>query len=301
MKTRIGIAIIFSLIIASSCERNIDIDLETGEPKLIVEGYISNLNPLYNYVVLSKSLDYYNPNFQSLPARNASVSITEGTKQPNGTIVWDAASTVQLLELNSTLVPVNFRSGFYIDPRIVLDSANALKGRVGKQYRLNISYENQNYTGYTEILQPVTLDSMNYGFPFIDDDTTEKIRITNNYKDPDTIGNAYFYYWRFKENRNNFGWAGLRKSGAPGRDDQSNGQYIRITHPQAFEYNDTIDYYLTHVTRQTHTFWDSYLDARNNGGPFATPVSIKNFIEGNNVLGCFMGMSVSGKTFVTRR
>jgi hypothetical protein len=301
MKSKLIAAVFLSIAILAGCERNIDIDLQTGEQKLIVEAYVSNLGPLYNYVVLSNSLDYYNPNFQSLPAKNAIVFITEGTKQTNGSIVWDAASTVQLQELNSPLVPVNFRSGFYIDPRIVFDSANALKGRVGKHYRLNIKFENQDYTGYTEVLQPVPLDSVNYGYPFVDDDSLEKVRITNNYRDPDTLGNAYFYYWRFKENRRNFGWAGLRKSGAPGRDDQTNGEYIRITHPQAFEYNDTINYMLTHVTRQTHTFWDSYLDARNNGGPFATPVTIKNYIEGKNVLGCFMGLSVSQKTIITRR
>jgi hypothetical protein len=301
MKSKLIAAVVVSIAIMAGCERNIDIDLQTGEQKLIVEAYVSNLGSLYNYVVISNSLDYYNPNFQSLPAKNAIVSITEGTKQTNGSILWDAASTVQLQELNSPLVPLNFRSGFYIDPRIVFDSANALKGRVGKHYRLNIKYENQDYTGYTELLQPVPLDSVNYGYPFVDEDSIEKVRITNNYRDPDTIGNAYFYYWRFKENRRNFGWAGLRKSGAPGRDDQTNGEYIRITHPQPFDYNDTIDYMLTHVTRQTHTFWDSYLDARNNGGPFATPVTIKNYIEGKNVLGCLMGLSVSQKTIITRR
>jgi hypothetical protein len=296
---------IFLLIVVAAtyvcCERNIDIDLKTGEQKLVVEAYISNISPLFTYVVLSNSLDYYNPNFQSLPVLNANVSITEGTKQPNGTILWDTSSKVQLSELNSPAVPANFRTGFYIDPKIVLDSANALKGKPDKHYRLDILYNNQTYVGYTSLPKIVPLDSVNYGFPFVDEDSLQKVRITNNYKDPDTLGNAYFYYWRFKENRNNFGWAGLRKSGAPGRDDQTNGQYIRITHPQAFEYNDTINYMLTSVTRQTHAFWESYLDARNNGGPFATPVSITSYIEGKNVLGCFMGMTVSEKTIITRR
>ena len=295
------ITLVFLIIGFTSCERNIDIDLKTGEQKLIVEAYISNQAPIYTYVVLSNSLDYYNPNFQSLPVRNADVSITEGTKLPNGNIVWNNASKVQLIEFNSPLVPANFRSGFYIDPRVVLDSANALKGRPGKQYRLDILYKNEKYTGYTEVTQPVLLDSVNYGYPFIDDDSIQKVRITSNYKDPDTLGNAYFYYWRFKENRNNFGWAGLRKSGAPGRDDQTNGEYIRLTHPQPFEYNDTINYMLTSVTRQTHVFWDSYIASRNSGGPFSTPVTIKSFIEGKNVLGCFMGLSVSEKTIITRR
>jgi hypothetical protein len=291
----------FASIICISCERDIDIDLKTGNPKLIVEAYISNQGPLYTYVVLSRSVDYYNPNFQSLPVKNATVSITEGTQQSNGSIIWDNASTVQLSEINNPLVPPNFRSGFYIDPRILTDSVNALKGKIGKHYRLNITDNNEPFTGYTQLVQPVLLDSMNYGFPFFDtEDSVEKVRITSNYKDPDTLGNCYFYYWRFKDNRNNFGWAGLRKSGAPGRDDQSNGQYIRITHPQAFMYNDTVTYMLTSVTRQTHNFWASYIDARNNGGPFATPVTIENYIQGKDVLGCFMGLSVSEKTFILR-
>jgi hypothetical protein len=37
-----------------------------------------------------------------------------------------------------------------------------------------------------------------------------------------------------------------------------------------------------------------------NNGPFSTPVVLQNYISGENVIGCFMGLSVSEKTIVTR-
>jgi hypothetical protein len=286
-------------ILVGGCEKDITIDIGPTTPQLIVEAYISNQNPLYTYVVLSNSSDFYSPNFQSAPAKNAVVTITEGTKQPNGTIIWDNNTKVTLQELNLPQIPQNLQNGLYMDSRVVTNFNTALRGTIGKQYRLDIKYDNKNYTGFTELLQPVMLDSVSSGFPFVEDNVN-KVRLTVHYKDPDTIGNAQFYYWRNKEFRNDFGWAGLRKSRTPGRDDNVNGQYIRLTFPQGFDYNDTVDMLLTSVSRQTHTFWESYLDARNNNGPFATPVTLKNYIQGENVIGCFMGLSVSEKRIITK-
>jgi hypothetical protein len=289
------------LTICLSCEKDIDLNLPTAPTQLIVEAYISNQGPEYNYVVLSNSVDYYNPTFQSIPARNAQVNITEGTLQPNNTIAWSPTSTT-LTEINNPQAPTNLRNGFYADARILTNPNQALRGTIGKHYRLNIFYNNQNYIGYTNLLQPVLLDSVTYGNEYFDDtDSAYRVRITAHYKDPDTLGNTQFYYWRNNERRNNIGWAGLIKSRAPGRDDTNNGEYIRLTHPGAIKYNDTITYMLTSVTRNTHSFWDSYITARDNGGPFATPVKMKNYIIGQNVIGCFMGLSVSEKTIITKK
>jgi hypothetical protein len=296
MKRILTIATCFFLL---SCEKDFDIDVATTAPKLIVEGYISNQAPQYTYVILSKSIDYFNPIFQSIPIKNAQVSITEGTAGSTG-ITWNAASKRVLNELNNPALPTVFANGLYIDPLIISNPAQALVGKVGKYYRLDVQYENNAYVGITNMPDTVKLDSVTYGSPFINDDNENKFRITNHYKDPDTLGNTFFYYWRNNENRNRFGWAGLYKSRASGRDDSNNGQYIRITHPQGVNYNDTITYMLTSVNRNTHNFWDSYLDARNNNGPFSTPVVLQNYISGQNVIGCFMGLSVSEKTIITK-
>jgi Domain of unknown function (DUF4249) len=296
MKKILTIALCVFLL---SCEKDFDIEVASTAPKLVVEAYISNQAPQYTYVILSKSVDYFNPIFQSIPIKNAQVSITEGSVIAND-IVWNAASKRVLSEVSSPLLPSVFTNGLYIDPLAIINPSQALVGKVGKYYKLDVLYENNAYTGITNMPDTVRLDSVTYGFPFVNSDNENKCRITNHYKDPDTLGNTYFYYWRNNENRNRFGWAGLFKSRSPGRDDSKNGEYIRITHPTEINYNDTITYMLTSVNRNTHNFWDSYLDARNNNGPFSTPVLLQNYISGKNVIGCFMGLSVSERTVITK-
>jgi Domain of unknown function (DUF4249) len=290
---------IASCVFLLSCEKDIAIEVGTTEPKLVVEAYISNQAPQYTYVILGKTVDYFNPVFQSIPVKNAKVSITEGSSV-NNVVVWNAASKRDLIELNNPALPNVFANGLYVDPIIFSNPAQALVGKVGKYYRLDVFYENNAYTGITNLPDTVKLDSLTYGFPFVNSDSVNQFRITSHYKDPDTLGNTFFYYWRINENKNRFGWAGLFKSRAPGRDDTNNGEYIRITHPQGINHNDTITYMLTSVNRNTHNFWDSYLDARNNNGPFSTPVVLENYISGKNVVGCFMGLSVSERTIITK-
>ena len=294
-----NIFVILICILLLGCEKDFDIEVGSTAPKLIVEAYISNQSPQYTYVILGKTVDYFNPVFQSIPVKNAQVSITEGSIVANN-IVWNSTTTRNLIELTNPALPRVFANGFYIDPLAITNPSQALVGKVGKYYKLDIVSDNNAYTGITNLPDTVKLDSVSYGFPFINEDNNLQCRITSNYKDPDTLGNTYFYYWRNNENRNIFGWPGLFKSRAPGRDDIKNGEYIRITHPQGINYNDTITYMLTSVNRNTHNFWDSYNEARNNNGPFSTPVVLQNYISGKNVIGCFMGLSVSERTIITR-
>ncbi len=288
-----------SLALLVSCEREIDIEVNSIAPKFVVEAYINNIDPRYTYVILGTSTDYFSPNFQSIPVRGATVSITEGTLQTNGSINWNTAAKVNLLEVTGQGIPQALNGGIYIDPRVATNPNQALLGVTGNYYRLDIQHQGNAYSGITSMVNPVTLDSVNYGFPYLDS-TVTKVRITSHYKDPDSLGNTLFYYWRKNENKNNFGWAGLFKSRAPGRDDVTNGEYIRLTHPQGFDYNDTVTYMLTSVDRNTHKFWDSYNNARNNNGPFATPVVFESYITGPNAVGCFMGLNVRQKTIILK-
>jgi hypothetical protein len=286
-------------LLFSACEKNIDIELPAGRQQLVVEAYINNLLPDYNYVILSKSQDYFAPDFESIPVTGASVSITEGDLQGNQ-IVWNVSSKTILSELSLATIPEAFRKGVYFDSRLLTSPAQSLLGKFGKYYLLEVQAEGKQYSSVTRVLQPVQVDSLTSGFPFVDDEGKNKVRVTNYYKDPDTIGNRQFYYWRFKGNRNNFGWGGLSKSRAPGTDDLTNGQYIKLTHPQGFEVGDTLRYYMASVTADVWNFWDSYNKARDNDGPFSTPVTLKTNISGADVTGCFTGLSLSTKTIVMK-
>lgn len=297
---KLAIASLFVITIVS-CEKDFDIDLPGGNtPQLVVEAYINNLYRSYNYVILSNSQNYYAANFQSIPVSGASIFITEGERLPDSTFQWDSTSRIQMVEVTLPQAPANFSRGIYFDPRIATDSMTALIGEPGKFYLLEIESDGQQYSSITAMLNPVAIDSVSIGYPFVDDDSINKVRLTNNYQDPDTLGNSNMFFWRYRDNRNNFGWGGLRRSRSNGTDDLSNGQYIRLTHPQSFELADTVNYFMASVPREVYNFWKTYNEARDNNGPFATPVVLSTNIVGTNVTGCFSGYSLSTKTVITR-
>jgi hypothetical protein len=288
-------------LVLAGCEKDIDIKLAPNEPLVVVEGYINNVYPQYNYVVLSRSQSFFAPDVQGIPLSLANVTITRGQRQATGNIVWDPATRVRLIESDNSGLPSGFNTGVYLDPRIFTRPDSALLGKIGFEYLLEIEAEGRNYSATTSLITPVQVDSINIGYPFVNDLGDSLYRITNNYRDPDTLGNRQFYFWRYSDNKNNFGWGGFTRSRAPGIDDLANGQYIRLTHPQGFSVNDTITYMMASVTREVYYFWDSYNKARDNNGPFSTPVTLEGTVTGSNVTGCFSGLALSVKQKVIER
>ncbi len=141
-------------IFLTACEKDFDISVKANQPLLVVEGYINNEMPQLNYVVLSRSMDYYSPNLQSTAIAGATVTITEGTLAADKSYTWNPATKVQLYEANSNVnsrqVPTSkSQAGLYFDPRLVTDSAHALKGKTGKYYLLEIEADGQHYSAIT--------------------------------------------------------------------------------------------------------------------------------------------------------
>ncbi|MGN6437403.1 MAG: hypothetical protein ACTHMM_12765 [Agriterribacter sp.] len=284
----------------TSCERDFDIDIKPNQPMLIVEGYINNEMREYNYVVLSRSQDYYSTTIENLPVAGAKVTITEGTAH-NDSITWDDAHAVTLRESKVSTVTISSRTisnGIYFDERLVSDSANALIGKPGNYYRLKVEVDGNVYTSVTHLPVPVVLDSLSSENHFRDAERNEERALTTlHFKDPDTLGNAQLIYLRSDDNRNNFGWGGLRLSRyIYGTDDLINGEYLHVTLSSDFSIGENVEYYLVSVERRVYNFWNSFNKAKENAGPFSTPVMLDNTITGEHVTGCFSGFSVSKKT-----
>ena len=294
-------ALIF-FILFTSCEKNFDIKVSSNTPKLVVEAYINNEMRTYNYVILSRSVDYLSPNFESTPVTDAKITITEGERAGDG-YNWDTNKKVQLQSLNIPGIP-NELANIYFDPRLLTDSSSALIGKPGKSYLLEISEGGNQYSAITTLLQPVQIDSLTTGYGFTDEDDSSKykLRITNNYQDPDTLGNTQLYFSRSYTERNSFGWGSFsgNRNNSFGSDELTNGQYMRITHSWGFQVGDTVEYHMASVTRDVYDFWISFNNARNNGGPFATPVTLATNIVGPNVTGGFLGMSLSSRVVVIK-
>lgn len=283
-------------VVLSSCEKDFDIEVKGNQPKLIVEAYINNELPLYNYVILGRSQDYYAPDFTNVPVTGARVSITEGRLVSDNTYEWDASTRKELREATLPQLGNAYLPGVYFD--------TTLRGTPGKHYLLEIEVEGSVYTSTTELLQPLAIDSLSTGYHFVDQDdglNILKARLTVHFQDPDTIGNSQLYYWRSRQTGENFGWGALGTNRySPRTDDLVNGQYIHLTHSNGFEIGDTVSYYLVNVERKVHNFWDSYLKASENANPFSTPVNLQSTISGENVIGCFSGFSVNSKSILVK-
>jgi len=296
-----GIFLLLLLAGLTSCERDFHIELDNGEQELVVEAYINNELPLFNYVILSHSQDYYDTSFRNLPVTGANITITEGVLDADGVYLWDQSTRKQLVEADVPQAPGGIIPGVYMDTLALTDPAHALIGKAGKHYLLEIETNGNKYSSITFLPQPVVLDSVTSGNYFIDS-IYEKARLTIYYKDPDTIGNTQLFYWRNNFNhRNNFGWGAIGSNRfLPGTDDLVNGQYLQLTPNNGFPINDTVHYHLVSVERKVYNFWDSFNKARDSGGPFTTPVKLASTIEGRNVVGCFSGFSLSSKTIVVK-
>jgi hypothetical protein len=297
MRTTSGIVFVFiSAIVAglTSCERDFDIKVNSHQPKLVVEAYINNELPLYNYVILGRSQDYYAPDFTNVPVTGARVAITEG-RLISGQYEWDASSRKELKEAALPQLSNAYIQGVYFD--------TTLRGTPGMHYLLEIEVEGKLYSATTELLQPLSIDSITSGYYFIDeeDDPEYMARLTVHFKDPDTIGNTQLYYWRTRQTGENFGWGALGTNRySPRTDELVNGQYMHITHSNGFDIGDTVSYHLVNVERKVYNFWDSYLKASESASPFSTPVNLQSTISGENVIGCFSGFSVNTKIVVVK-
>jgi hypothetical protein len=286
-------AFLFSI----SCEKDFDIRLKPNRPLLIVEAYINNKLPLYTYVILSRSRDYFSPGFENTPVGKARVTITEGRLNGN-TYEWFPGTRKRLVEARIPVIDTAILPGVYFDLDLITNPGKALLGKPGSYYLLEIETDGKQYSAVTRMQEPLPLDSVTAGDHFTDEDKGVSIRIariTAHWKDPDTIGNTQMYYWRVG-NMSSLGWGGLGAGRYMiGTDDLVNGQYIHLTHNNGFGLGDTVTYYLVNVERKVYNFWDSFNKARTSAGPFTTPATIQSTISGEDVLGCFSGFSISSK------
>jgi hypothetical protein len=289
------------IFVFTSCERDFFIELKEGEPQFIVEAYINNELPTSNYVILSHSQSYYDTGFQSIPEVGAYVTITEGMIDADGTYQWDMTTKKQLVEVDVPTIPGGTVPGIYMDPLAFTDPSHALLGKPGKHYLLEIDTKGEKYSSITYLPQPVVLDSLTCGDHFIDSIYT-KARLTLYYQDPDTIGNTQLYYWRNQFNHTeSFGWGAFGSNRfLPGTDDLTNGEYMRVTPNNGFTVTDSVNYHLVSVERKVYDFWNSFNKARDNNGPFSTPVKLVSTINGENVVGCFSGLSLSTKSIIVK-
>jgi hypothetical protein len=283
-KILVQLSVLSALVVSvfNSCQKDIDIKVPQDDEKVVVEAYVNNLYPNLNYVLISKTINYFNPDFKFAGYSNADVKMSEGKVNTPGDTAWTA------FHLSSGIIP-----GYYTN--------DSIKGKPGYIYKLEIRLNGEYYYGITTIPKVVKIDSLTQkdtvkanGFP--------RAFLSVHFDEPKDLGQNYKTMYKIAPSPQLFLWGDIADSTVSlFPDDMINGIYQNWTYAGTFNINDTLQYYLVNMDRDCFNFWDSYYSARGNGGPFATPVQLKSNIKGKNVIGGFSGFAVDEKEIIFRK
>jgi hypothetical protein len=275
----------FLLLLFTACEKDIIVDLPDPEKQYIVEGYIEqNQHP---YVFVSKNIPYFEKiSINSLMNKmvlDAEVIVSDGIISETLELIYD---------------PLQFPYYKYV--------GNSIIGEAGKTYYLTIKIGDETLTSSTIIPNPVKLDSLKYIF--------EEKYITNNdsidslgigflwfyFNDPDTLGNYYKLYTKVLGEDPIF----YAPYSSVAEDKIINNQFVEFStyrgqnplvevknyYDWFFKGGDTIIFKFTSIDVRTYQFWLTLELDNSNGGPFASPITIKTNINGG--LGIWGGYGV---------
>ena len=132
MKTiKIFTLIVSSIVLFYSCQDVIDIELDSIEPKLVIDGAVTDHNDTLT-IQLSKTVDYFEPGIYPTVS-GAIITVSD-----------NLGNTSQLYETYQ---------GNYVEK---------LKGIEGNEYSLKVEVEGEEYTAVVEMPHKVEIDSISY-------------------------------------------------------------------------------------------------------------------------------------------
>jgi len=275
-----GISLLFS-----SCEKDINIQLNPSTTDLVVDGSIEN--DKYPVVVLSRSLEYFNTIDPATLAKHfvhgAQLKITNDT-------------VTAYLKEDSV---INDSSGLvvYFYTFKPSDTTTKIKGQFNTKYTLTIDVEGKTYTAVTSITSMrKTIDSL-WTTPAPSAADSQLVNVKARVTDPKGLGDFTRYYTSV--NKGPY-FPGLNSV----FDDQiTDGTTYTVTVDQGVDRNNPInieDYSFFHkgdivvvklanIDKGTYDFWRTMeYNYQSVGNPFSTPTRVISNVS-NGALGYFGG------------
>jgi hypothetical protein len=244
-----------------SCEKVINLDLESSQPKLVVEANITDQPGPY-FVTLTTSVPFSNTNTYP-EVNNATVTIADNVGQ---------TETLQAIG-----------GGRY--------RTSTLQGIVGRTYTLTIVASGVTYTAKSTMPSKVNLDSLLYRpIKFgIDSQKT----VTPKYIDPIAFGNNYRFVLRVNGR--------LDKNYFVDNDNVNNGRpYDRplFTNDITIESGNIVTVEMQCVDAQAYQYYFTLAEIQGNGpGGGAAPTNPNNGIS-NGALGLFSAHTTQSKSII---
>ncbi|PSR57070.1 DUF4249 domain-containing protein [Adhaeribacter arboris] len=293
----------------SSCEEDINLDIATGEEKLVVQGHIEQDAP--PFVVLTRSLAVLS-NTQSSSFTGSFVhgaTVTVSTNSQSSTLQEKRLVDLSLdqKQLVNEFFGINLSSSPNLATEFYVYTSPDLKGALGQNYRLSITANGKVLTAATTIPHLTPVDSL-WFMPHPNSKNDSLVTLWYRYQDPDTLGNNV----RFFTSRNGEPfYPGYQASVLT--DEFVNGRIIDFPlergYPKSakvdlessgyFERGDTVQLKWAAIDYQHYQFWFTMeADRASNGNPFGFPTTVRSNINGG--LGIWGGYGVSRHLVISR-
>lgn len=167
------IFIIIISLFTFSCEEVIDIDLEEGDTRLVIDAYFNIFNDASNT--------------SSVTEGGIQLSLTAPFFDAEIETVSDATVYITNLTDNSILNFVeSSTSGFFIP-----DTSEYFQPQLNTNYELTVIYENETYSAITQLIPTVPLDNIEEGDGVLFEGTEKEIIIT--YTDDSSRDDFYLF------------------------------------------------------------------------------------------------------------
>ncbi len=296
------------LLFAFSCITPYDPNIKSGEPRIVVEGLLSNL-PGVQKVRITQSAAY----------ANGSAGITPGIDNATVYVTDDLGRRID----------------YFLSGRGYYFTSSDVQGEVGRSYQLHITLaDGTEYLSEPDLLKPVPpIDSLYWEY----DPAKKLINVYVDITDPETTGDGYYWRW---EHYGLLQYCKLsetivingQSSETPcltccdfcwqieqcytcvnvANDQYVNGKKVKKQFITAVPYDGTTPYYLLieqrSLSSNAYQFWNSIkVQSSNTGGPFdAAPAPIIGNIKNSSdsrekVLGFFGASSVIMKPYWIER
>ena len=264
--------IILSLFLVTSCEKEIDLDLEDQSGNIVIEGNVTDQAGPY-YVKITKSVAFTEAN-QYPAIENAQVILSDNTGQTE-TLQYVGNGTYQ----TSTFV-----------------------GQSGRTYTLKIQAEGKEYLSQSTMPEAVAFDNLEQDSFIVGGETSYTLLPV--FTDPQTLGNRYLFVYtvnnnpkkffsEFSDNVNN-GMANQRPLLLP-NDDGDNPDDIKVV------VGDAIHVEMQCIDQNVYTFYSASLQLSGGGpGGGITPANPPSNIS-NGALGYFSAHTVRKKSVVIQQ
>jgi hypothetical protein len=270
--------ILLSVVGLTACEKTVNLDLNQNEPKIIIEGQVTN-HAGYQYVKVSRSVGFYDTG-ESPRVQDAIVIVSD-----------DLGNEFE----------------FFHNPRDHADSAgyylpvDAFEGQVGRTYKLSATVDGELYEAEDKLFSVTTIDSLAYR---INDDEAEDPKDGNKFYEVliyaiEPQGTKDYYLFKFYRNDS---LKVYNDTDIYYSDDEVLGEQIDgVPSPIYYEPGDTARVEAYSLSRNGFVFYnDLQTLLTSDGGLFSQPPSNSRTNLTNGALGYFQASAIDMKEIVIK-